>query len=83
MINRIINQNIWWQDKSLISHDPKIRELNAQRFKWRPRLLEEFDLDHFAIYTLRGPRQVGKTTALKILIHDLQPGPLCTPRRKA
>ena len=71
MINRIINQNIWWQDKSLISHDPKIRELNAQRFKWRPRLLEEFDLDHFAIYTLRGPRQVGKTTALKILIHDL------------
>src|SRR3990172_6461681 len=71
MINQILNQNIWWQDKRLIRHDQKIREMNAQRFKWRPRVLEEFDLDHFAIYTLRGPRQVGKTTALKILINDL------------
>ena len=71
MINRIINQNILWQDKSLISHDPKIREMNAQRFRWRPQVLDEFDLDRFAIYTLRGPRQVGKTTALKILINDL------------
>ena len=71
MINRIVNQNIWWQDKSLISHDPKIREMNSQRFRWRPRVLEEFDLDRFVVYTLRGPRQVGKTTALKILINDL------------
>lgn len=71
MINRIINQNIWWQDKSLINHDPKIREMNAQKFRWRPRVLEELDLGRFAIYTLRGPRQVGKTTAIKILINDL------------
>ena len=71
MINKILNQNIWWQDKRLISHDPKIREMNAQRFKWRPRVLEEFELDRFVVYTLRGPRQVGKTTALKILINDL------------
>lgn len=71
MITQILNQNIWWQDKSLISHDPKIRELNAQRFRWRPPVLEEIDLDRFAVYTLRGPRQVGKTTALKILIHDI------------
>ena len=71
MISQILNQNIWWQDKSLISHDPKIREMNAQRFRWRPPVLEELDLDHFAVYTIRGPRQVGKTTALKILIRDL------------
>jgi len=71
MLNRIINQNIWWQDKSLISHDPKIREMHAQRFRWQPRVLDEFDLARFAVYTLRGPRQVGKTTALKILINDL------------
>src|SRR3972149_7067033 len=71
MINQILNQNIWWQDKRLISHDPKIREMNAQKFKWRPRVLEEFELDRFVVYTLRGPRQVGKTTALKILINDL------------
>ena len=61
MISQILNQNIWWQDKSLISHDPKIREMNAQRFRWRPPVLEELDLDHFAVYTIRGPRQVGKT----------------------
>lgn len=34
-------------------------------------MLDEFNLDRFAIYTLRGPRQVGKTTAIKILINDL------------
>ncbi|MBI4746439.1 MAG: ATP-binding protein [Deltaproteobacteria bacterium] len=71
MIQQIINQNIWWQEKGLIAHDPKIRELNAQRFKWRPAVLDEFDVRQFAVYTLRGPRQVGKTTALKILIEEL------------
>ncbi|MBI4691208.1 MAG: ATP-binding protein [Nitrospirae bacterium] len=71
MIQQIINQNIWWQDKSLISHDPKIKELNTRKFQWRPSVLDEFDLKQSAIYTLRGPRQVGKTTALKILISEL------------
>jgi len=71
MLDNLFNQNIWWQDRGLIEHDPKIREFNARRIKWRPGVIDEFDLNQFAIYTLRGPRQVGKTTALKLLIRDL------------
>jgi predicted AAA+ superfamily ATPase len=72
MIQEIINQNIWWQDRELIRRDPKIADLEGQKFRWRPRVLDEFDLTGApALYTLRGPRQVGKTTALKILIRDL------------
>ncbi len=71
MINQIFNQNIWWQDKGLIGHDPKIKEYNSQKFKWRPAIIAETELRQFAVYTLRGPRQVGKTTALKLLIRDI------------
>jgi len=71
MIQSLINQNIWWQDKRLISHDPKIRELQSGGLVWRPAVLDEFDLDRFAVYSLRGPRQVGKTTAVKLLIQEL------------
>lgn len=71
MIEKLFNQNIWWQDKGLIEHDPKIRELSAHKFQWRPVVIDELELNQFAVYTLRGPRQVGKTTALKLLIRDL------------
>lgn len=71
MIQQIFNQNIWWQDRGLIEHDPKIKELNSQKIKWRPEILDEFQLKQFALYTLRGPRQVGKTTALKLLVKEL------------
>lgn len=75
MLQNILNQNIWWQDKGLISHDPHIRRLNESKFKWRPAVLDEFDLNQFAVYSLRGPRQVGKTTAVKILIRELLAAP--------
>ncbi len=54
MIQQILNQNIWWQDKSPIDSDPKIKEFNAQKIKLRPGVLDEFKLNHFAVYTLRG-----------------------------
>ena len=71
MINLILNQNPWWRDKSLISHDPKLRELERRSLRFRPEILDEFSLDQPGIYTLRGPRQIGKTTALKLLIREL------------
>jgi predicted AAA+ superfamily ATPase len=71
MITQILNQNPWWRDKCLISHDPKIRELESQPLRWRPEMLTEFDPTATGVYTLRGPRQIGKTTAVKLLIRDL------------
>jgi len=45
--------------------------LRNTNVRWVPPILDEFTLDQDAIYTLRGPRQVGKTTACKILIKRL------------
>ena len=75
MINHLINQNIWWQSKSLIANDPKIREFSRQGIQWEPALMDQFDLSTFHIYTLRGPRQVGKTTMLKLMIKKLLDNP--------
>jgi len=71
MIEQIIHQNIWWQDKGLIEQDPKLVDLGKKKLQWRPAILGELDLFKSAIYTLRGPRQIGKTTSLKIMIRDL------------
>ncbi len=71
MIELILNQNPWWKDKNLISHDPKLRELERRPLRFRPELQDEFDLDIPGIHTLRGPRQIGKTTAVKLIIRDL------------
>jgi len=75
MLNHLINQNIWWQDASLIEKDPKIMEWQKQSLKWQPSLMDEFDFSSFHIYTLRGPRQVGKTTLLKLMIKKLLKDP--------
>ena len=57
--------------KNDATHDPKSRELQAAKFTWRRVVLEEFYLDRFSVYSLLGPRQVGKTAAVKMLIQGL------------
>ena len=67
----LINQNPWWKDPTQIDQDKKIFEVDHSKNKWVPRIITYFDLQHDHVYTLRGPRQVGKTTLLKIMIRDL------------
>jgi len=45
--------------------------LDKSKVQWDPRLKYKFDLNIDAIYTLRGPRQVGKTTLIKDMIRHL------------
>lgn len=40
-------------------------------FKWRPKIEETFRWDANVIYSLRGPRQVGKTTLIRLKIREL------------
>lgn len=68
---RIYNQNPWWKDKKEIEKDSKIVEYNKNPIKFFPSVLNKFDLKKEGIYTLRGPRQVGKSTAIKLLIKKL------------
>lgn len=64
-------QNPWWQAKENIAQDVHIEKLARLKYKWHPAIMEAFDLNKDVIYTLRGSRQIGKTTLLKILIKGL------------
>ena len=70
-IPKLVAQNSFWKDPELIEEDKYIQNWEASPFKWWPRLIETIDWNIDLLYTLRGPRQVGKTTLLKLKIRDL------------
>ncbi|MCD6403252.1 MAG: ATP-binding protein [Candidatus Aenigmarchaeota archaeon] len=59
------SQNPWWYGEE----DVKYEEWKSLPIKWIPPILSEFNFKAFSLNFLVGPRQVGKTTALRILIH--------------
>lgn len=63
--------NPWWKGKQHIEEDKHIKELEKKTYKWKPELLKSIKLLPNNIFSLRGPRQVGKTTLAKLLIKDL------------
>ena len=63
--------NPWWFDPGAIEQDPYIQEAEGSPLCWKPVLADELVTDEPLIYTLRGPRQVGKTTLVKSLIRQL------------
>lgn len=65
------SHNPWWLRPELVLEDTKMTEFEGQRYKWWPSIYYDFPIDQDAILTLRGPRQVGKTTLLKLLIKRL------------
>ena len=67
----LIEQNPWWRDSILIDTSKEISRLHESAVQWDPRIRYSFDLDSGIIYTLRGPRQVGKTTLIKLMIKEL------------
>jgi predicted AAA+ superfamily ATPase len=59
------SQNPWWYGEK----DRKYEEWEQSPVKWIPPIIRTFDFKPFSLNFLVGPRQVGKTTALKIYIH--------------
>jgi len=59
------SQNPWWYGEK----DRKYEEWEESPVKWIPPILKTFDFEPFSLNFLVGPRQVGKTTAIKIYIH--------------
>jgi len=59
--------NPWW----LGEPDPVYEEWLNAPVRWTPRAIDRLSLTPFSLNFLVGPRQVGKTTALKILVHRL------------
>ncbi|MEM2083730.1 MAG: ATP-binding protein [Nitrososphaerota archaeon] len=60
------SQNPWWYGEI----DRTYEEWSKKEVKWIPPIIEQFKLEPFSLNFLVGPRQVGKTTALKIWIHE-------------
>jgi predicted AAA+ superfamily ATPase len=65
-----VEHNPWWLNKKAMDEEQRIAEWAASRFKWTPRLGETFDWNLDIVYVLRGPRQVGKTTLIKLKIKE-------------
>lgn len=63
--------NPWWNGKNIINSDKHIKEYESKEYQWKPDLLSEIELSINNVYTLRGPRQIGKTTLVKLLIRNL------------
>jgi len=64
----ILRQNRWWSEVGWRESDPHLRELRNQPQRLPAPVTDQISLDEPGIHTLRGPRQVGKSTALKLLV---------------
>jgi len=73
-MDELLLQNPWWDNKNRIEDDVNIKKLKNRRYVYEPRLFKPSDLPKDAVYTLRGARQVGKTTLVKLIIKELLSG---------
>jgi len=69
VLEQFVRQNRWWTDPTTLKSDRHLRRLEEAPLRWLPTL--PFRLDRDAVYTLRGPRQVGKSTVLKRQVAQL------------
>ena len=61
-----VRDSPWWQGSAEIDRDPDLLRLAAAPVKVEVDIPFRLDVD--AVYTLRGPRQVGKSTLLKRVV---------------
>ena len=59
--------NPWWANEADIIYET----WQSSKLKWIPDIINKIKLKPYSLHFLSGPRQVGKTTAIKILIHKL------------
>jgi predicted AAA+ superfamily ATPase len=74
-----IRDNPWWKQAGLIREDPDLVRLDAKPVRYEHPI--PFDMQADAVYTLRGPRQVGKSTLLKRIVAKLILEQEVAPRR--
>ncbi len=70
-IAQIAVMNPWWADPWSINQDRNLVQVENANWKWTPKLINFINLEVDSIYSLRGPRQVGKTTLIKEMIRRL------------
>ena len=63
-------QNPWWKNRDIFD-DSDLRKWHESRIKWIPDIINEINLEPFSLNFIYGPRQVGKTTLVKLVIKRL------------
>jgi predicted AAA+ superfamily ATPase len=66
--SQIVAQNPWWTDAGWRVSDPHLALLDRQPMRLPADFVGELDLADEGVHILRGPRQVGKSTDLKLLV---------------
>ena len=74
MENLVWKLNPWWEYENWKGKDKHLREFGSMKIRWVPRWLSEISLKPFSLNFVIGPRQVGKTTGLKLLIEKILSG---------
>lgn len=69
--NYLTLQNPWWQNAAAIENDDKIKEFGSLKFQYHPTQILDVKLRAGDIILISGPRQTGKSTAIKLLIRKL------------
>lgn len=74
LLERLIARSPWWIDQGWAHDDRSLKKVRSASFSFR-HLEAEFrrpeNLRPGSVSIVRGPRQVGKTTELKLLVNDL------------
>jgi len=71
-VDELYLMNPWWRDLKAIFSDKHIVSFERSAFPYYPeKLFKEISPDSLGTYTIRGPRQIGKTTFLKLYIRNL------------
>lgn len=65
---QIIRYNRWWTQPDWPREDPHLRRLSRQPAQLPSPQVAKIDLVRPAVHILRGPRQVGKSTDLKLIV---------------
>lgn len=65
---QIVRFNPWWTDSGWEADDLHLRRLEASPVRLAAPQVDEIDLGAPAVHILRGPRQAGKSTDLKLLV---------------
>lgn len=66
--DQILRQNPWWTNPGWSATDPHLHRLADRPRRLPAGSIDNVDLEAPGISVLRGPRQVGKTTSLKLLV---------------
>ena len=62
--------NPWWDEEEWWRKDRQLRMWLEGSYRWIPTWIREIPLEPFSLTFVTGPRQVGKTTGLKLLIKE-------------